>query len=120
MFLSINVVITPPCVSIPNVKGVTSNNKTSFTSPDNTPPCIAAPIETTSSGFIEVFACLFNSFSTRTLTAGILVDPPTNKTSSISDELNFASFIACFTGSKVLSNNVFAKTSNFDLVNFDS
>ena len=37
VFLSINLVLTPPRVSIPSVKGVTSNNKTSLTSPDKTP-----------------------------------------------------------------------------------
>ena len=35
---SINLVITPPSVSIPNERGVTSSNNTSFTSPVNTAP----------------------------------------------------------------------------------
>src|SRR5437899_6200369 len=35
---------------MPNESGVTSNNNTSFTSPVNTPPWIAAPMATTSSG----------------------------------------------------------------------
>ena len=35
---SINLVNTPPKVSIPNDNGVTSNNNTSLTSPANTPP----------------------------------------------------------------------------------
>ena len=48
---SINLVITPPIVSIPNDNGVTSNKRTSFTSPVNTPPWMAAPTATTSSGF---------------------------------------------------------------------
>jgi len=38
VFDSINFVNTPPNVSMPNDKGVTSNNKTSFTSPVKTPP----------------------------------------------------------------------------------
>ena len=38
VFFSIKVVITPPMVSIPKDNGVTSNNKTSVTSPANTPP----------------------------------------------------------------------------------
>ena len=38
VFASINFVITFPIVSIPKERGVTSNNKTSFTSPVNTPP----------------------------------------------------------------------------------
>jgi len=41
----------PPNVSTPNDKGVTSSNKISLTSPTKTPPCTAAPIATTSSGF---------------------------------------------------------------------
>ena len=43
---------TPPNVSIPNDNGATSTNTISFTSPLNTPPYIAAPIDTASSGFI--------------------------------------------------------------------
>jgi hypothetical protein len=38
VFLSINLVNTPPNVSIPNDNGVTSSNNTSLTSPVNTPP----------------------------------------------------------------------------------
>lgn len=51
VFASISFVKTPPIVSIPSDKGITSNNNTSFTSPDKTPPWIAAPTATTSSGF---------------------------------------------------------------------
>ena len=51
VFLGINTVITDPIVSIPNDNGVTSSNTTSLTSPVITPPWIAAPIATTSSGF---------------------------------------------------------------------
>ena len=46
----INTVITPPCVSTPSDSGVTSNKRTSFTSPLSTPAWIAAPTATTSSG----------------------------------------------------------------------
>ena len=38
VFFSINGVATPPMVSIPSVKGVTSNNNTLVVSPDNTEP----------------------------------------------------------------------------------
>ncbi len=48
---SISGVITPPSVSIPSVSGVTSSSRTSLTSPFSTPPWIAAPTATTSSGF---------------------------------------------------------------------
>ena len=42
---------TPPRVSIPSDRGVTSSSKMSFTSPLSTPPWMAAPMATTSSGF---------------------------------------------------------------------
>jgi len=38
VFLGIILVITPPKVSIPKDKGVTSNNNKSLTSPFKTPP----------------------------------------------------------------------------------
>jgi len=64
VFASINLVNTLPIVSIPNDNGVTSNNKTSFTSPVKTPPCIAAPNETTSSGFTPLLGDFPKNFST--------------------------------------------------------
>ncbi len=42
---------TPPKVSIPRDRGVTSSSRTSLTSPPRTPPWMAAPMATTSSGF---------------------------------------------------------------------
>ena len=54
MFRWISLVNTPPRVSIPSDKGVTSRSRISFTSPRNTPAWIAAPIATTSSGFTPV------------------------------------------------------------------
>ena len=83
VLLSINLVITPPIVSIPRLNGVTSNNKTSLISPLKTAPCIAAPIATTSSGFTLLFAFLPKNFSTISCTFGIRELPPTNITSSI-------------------------------------
>lgn len=50
VFLSISFVNTPPSVSIPSESGVTSNKSTSLTSPASTPPWIAAPKATASSG----------------------------------------------------------------------
>jgi len=38
VFLSISLVNTPPSVSIPRERGVTSRRRTSFTSPIKTPP----------------------------------------------------------------------------------
>ena len=80
MLRGINTVMTPPMVSIPNDNGVTSNNKTSLTSPLKTPPWIEAPIATASSGLTLWFGCLPNSRATASCTAGIRVDPPTNNT----------------------------------------
>lgn len=41
---------TPPSVSMPRLSGVTSSSRMSFTSPRSTPPWMAAPMATTSSG----------------------------------------------------------------------
>ena len=51
-------VVTPPSVSMPSDSGVTSSSSTSFTSPASTPPWIAAPIATTSSGFTALVGLL--------------------------------------------------------------
>ena len=50
MLRSISRVNTPPSVSMPSDSGVTSSSSTSLTSPFSTPPWIAAPTATTSSG----------------------------------------------------------------------
>ena len=47
---SISLVKTPPRVSMPSESGVTSSSSTSLTSPLSTPPWMAAPMATTSSG----------------------------------------------------------------------
>ena len=73
VFLSINFVITPPKVSIPNDRGVTSNSR-SLTSPLKTPPWIAAPKATHSSGLMSC-GSLPIKFFTASCTAGILVEP---------------------------------------------
>jgi len=54
----ISVVITPPSVSMPSDSGVTSSSTTSFTSPVSTPPWMAAPTATTSSGFTPLCGSL--------------------------------------------------------------
>jgi len=51
VFLGINTVATPPRVSTPKERGVTSSSTMSFTSPASTPAWTAAPTATTSSGF---------------------------------------------------------------------
>jgi hypothetical protein len=83
VFLWINLVKTPPIVSIPKESGVTSNKSTSFTSPVNTAPWMAAPIATASSGLTPLFGAFPKNSLTLSYTFGILVIPPTNKTSSI-------------------------------------
>jgi hypothetical protein len=98
---SINRVITPPRVSIPNDSGVTSSNRTSFTSPVRTPPCIAAPTATTSSGFTPFEGSFPKKSLTNFTTAGILVEPPTRITSSMLAGFRPASFMACSQGGMV-------------------
>ena len=50
--------MTPPWVSTPSDSGVTSRSTTSLTSPPSTPPWMAAPIATTSSGFTPLCGVL--------------------------------------------------------------
>ena len=99
VFLVINLVITPPIVSIPKLSGVTSSNNTSVLSPLNTAPWIAAPAATASSGLTSLRGAFPNNASTASCTLGILVCPPTKITSSISDILIPASFNAILQGS---------------------
>ena len=58
VFFSITGVITPPIVSIPKVRGVTSKRRISVTSPDKTAPWTAAPTATASSGLISFLGSL--------------------------------------------------------------
>jgi hypothetical protein len=55
---SMSLVITPPRVSMPRESGVTSSSSTSLTSPASTPPWIAAPTATTSSGLTALVRLL--------------------------------------------------------------
>jgi hypothetical protein len=54
VFFSISLVITPPSVSMPSDSGVTSSSSTSLTLAPSTPPWIAAPTATASSGFTSL------------------------------------------------------------------
>ncbi len=99
---SMSLVITPPKVSIPSDRGVTSSNKTSLTSPVSTPPWMAAPIATTSSGLTDLLGALPKNSSTIFWIAGIRVEPPTRITSSICEASNPASRKASLHGSTVL------------------
>src|SRR5439155_1051627 len=76
-------VATPPSVSIASVSGVTSSKSRSFTSPLRTPPWIAAPTATTSSGFTPLWPSLPNSSFTSCWMRGMRVCPPTSTTSLI-------------------------------------
>lgn len=60
VFRFISLVNTPPRVSIPKESGVTSSRSTSVTSPANTPPWMAAPIATASSGLTDLLGALPN------------------------------------------------------------
>ena len=116
MLDSINFVITPPKVSIPKESGVTSSNNTSLTSPVNTPPWIAAPTATTSSGLTPLEGALPKNSSTFFCTAGIRVEPPTKITSLMSDALTFAFFNARRQGSMVACTRWSVNCSNCDRV----
>ena len=72
---------TPPAVSTPSDSGVTSSSSTSCTSPLSTPPWIAAPTATTSSGFDALVRrpCR-RTPSTTCCTRGMRVWPPTRMT----------------------------------------
>ncbi len=75
----------PPLVSMPRLSGVTSMSRTSLRSPLRTPACRAAPTATTSSGLTPLLGSLPPVSSvTRSVTAGIRVEPPTSTTWSMS------------------------------------
>ena len=78
---------------------------------------MAAPTATTSSGFTPLDGFLPKNFSTSFCITGILVEPPTSMTSSISLLLRDASFNAFFTGSIDLLTSSELNCSNFALVN---
>ena len=96
-----------------------TSNKTIFSeSPENTPPWIAAPIATTSSGFTLLLGSFPNISLTNSWTFGILVDPPTKIISSISEGLKLESFIAFLHGSMVLLTKSLIKFKDFIFENF--
>ena len=113
---STNLVNTPPNVSIPNESGVTSNNKISVSSPDKTPPCFVAPVDTHVSGFNDLLGSLLNNFFNFSWTNGILEEPPTSKTSSISFASNPEDFKADFALSIVFS---IISSTNLSKLDFD-
>ena len=74
---SMSLVNTPPSVSMPRERGMTSRSSTSLTSPESTPPWMAAPMATHSSGLMPLNGSLPVICLTFSTTAGIRVEPPT-------------------------------------------
>ena len=61
---SMILVHTPPRVSMPRLSGVTSSSSRPLTSPCSTPPWMAAPTATHSSGLMPLKGSQFSSFLT--------------------------------------------------------
>ena len=76
--------MTPPIVSRPRERGLTSLSIRSRNSPVRMPACTAAPIATTSSGLTDWQGSRGTRVRTMACTIGMRVPPPTNTTSSIS------------------------------------
>ena len=110
---SMSRVNTPPLVSMPRLSGVTSSSSTSLTSPASTPPWMAAPTATTSSGLTPLCGSLPMSCLTRSCTAGTRVMPPTRITWWISPLLTPASLMALSTGATTRSTRSCVSSSNF-------
>ena len=117
---SISLVNTPPIVSMPRDSGVTSSSSRPLTSPPSTPPWIAAPTATHSSGLMPLKPSLPVSFLTSSCTAGIRVEPPTRRTLEISLAVRPASAIACLTGPAVASTRWAVSSLNFARVSVTS
>ena len=100
---SIRRVNTPPTVSMPSESGVTSSSRMSLTSPPSTPPWMAAPMATHSSGLMPLKGSLPVMFLTISCTAGMRDEPPTSTTLSICEALSPASCMAFCTHTRVLS-----------------
>src|SRR5437667_2547819 len=87
VFFWINLVITPPSVSIPSESGVTSSSNTSLTSPLSTPPWIAAPTATASSGLTSLRGSLPKNSFTVACPLGMLVMAPVTYDSPLFESL---------------------------------
>ncbi len=118
VFFWISLVITPPSVSMPSESGVTSRRSTSFTSPLRTPPWMAAPIATASSGFTSRRGSLPKNSFTFSWTFGMRVIPPTRITSTMSETFTPASLMAMRHGSMVRSTSSSTSDSNLARVTF--
>ena len=120
VFRSISFVITPPFVSIPSDSGVTSSRSTSLTSPLSTPPWIAAPIATTSSGLTPLCGSLPSNSVTCSCTAGMRVMPPTSTTWSMPEASRPASASACLVGPTVRASRALVSSVSLARVSWRS
>mmetsp|Transcript_5542 Transcript_5542/g.18374 ORF Transcript_5542/g.18374 Transcript_5542/m.18374 type:complete len:200 (-) Transcript_5542:842-1441(-) len=111
-------VMTPPNVSMPRDSGVTSRRRMSLTSPRSTPPWMAAPSATTSSGLTPLKGSLPKNFCTVSCTFGMRVIPPTRMTSAISDVDTPASLRHALHGGTVLSMRPPVRLSSLARVSF--
>mmetsp|Transcript_4003 Transcript_4003/g.12806 ORF Transcript_4003/g.12806 Transcript_4003/m.12806 type:complete len:446 (+) Transcript_4003:240-1577(+) len=103
---------TPPSVSMPSDSGVTSSSRMSFTSPLSTPPWMAAPMATTSSGLTPLDGLRPKKASTASCTLGMRVMPPTSSTSLMSPLPTDASLRHLRHGSRVRSTRSSTMASN--------
>mmetsp|Transcript_41248 Transcript_41248/g.108949 ORF Transcript_41248/g.108949 Transcript_41248/m.108949 type:complete len:263 (+) Transcript_41248:668-1456(+) len=109
--------MTPPVVSMPSVRGVTSRSKRSWIlrsfSPESTPAWTAAPYATASSGLIDAFGSLpLKKRLSSALTFGMRVEPPTSTTSDTSDFSIAASSRTFSTGTSVWRKRAAQSSSN--------
>mmetsp|Transcript_19353 Transcript_19353/g.66728 ORF Transcript_19353/g.66728 Transcript_19353/m.66728 type:complete len:282 (-) Transcript_19353:511-1356(-) len=105
----------PPSVSMPSESGVTSKSRMSLTSPLSTPPWMAAPMATTSSGFTPRCGFLPKNVWTVSWTLGMRVMPPTRITSSIADLDTLASVTHFWHGPSVRWTSLSTMASNWAL-----
>ena len=98
---------------MPSESGVTSRSRTSLTSPTRTPPWIAAPMETHSSGLTPFEGSLPRILRMASCTAGIRDEPPTRMILSMSLPESPASSIALRVGTIVRSTRSAVSSSNF-------
>mmetsp|Transcript_24253 Transcript_24253/g.53991 ORF Transcript_24253/g.53991 Transcript_24253/m.53991 type:complete len:313 (+) Transcript_24253:780-1718(+) len=107
---------TPPRVSSPRLSGVTSSSRMSFTSPRSTPPWMAAPMATTSSGLTPLEGLRPKKVSTVSCTLGMRVMPPTNNTSFNSVFFTPLSLRQVLQGERVRCTSSSTSDSNLALV----
>ncbi len=119
VFFGITTSNISPKVATPKDSGTTSTRTISFLSfisPTAIDACMAAPIATTSSGFIPAWGFFPKNSSTTLWTRGMRVCPPTSITSSISSLVILASSRACLISSTVLFIKPSAIASSLALV----